>query len=70
MKFFMFFIFFLLLGGFFIIAEQGINLSNEGGIEIFFVSYGRWIEGLINNSQSVSGYVVKMDWLPSSEADG
>jgi len=69
MKFFMFLVFFLLLGGFFIIAENNIYLNESNGVSNFFSLYGAWIDGLVENSGVVSGYVVKMDWLPSSETE-
>lgn len=62
----MFLIFFLLLGGFFIIAENNIYLNESEGVGEFFSLYGEWIDGLVDNGGVVSGYVVKMGWLPDS----
>ena len=64
MKTIMFIIFFLFLGAFFIISEQNIKLNSIKNIEIFFDYYLSWIYGLIDNGKTVSGYVVKMEWLP------
>ncbi len=69
MKIFMFLIFFLLLGGFFIIAENNIQLNDSEGFGDFVGLYGEWIDGLVDNGGVVSGYVVKMGWLPGSEGD-
>ena len=60
----MFFIFFLLLGAFFIISEESIQLNSIDNIEFFFDSYFYWLDELIDNGKTVSGYVVGMQWLP------
>ena len=60
----MFIIFFLFLGAFFIISEQNIKLNGIKNIEIFFDYYLSWIYGLIDNGKTVSGYIVKREWLP------
>ena len=64
MKTIIFIIFFLFFGAFFIISEQNIKLNSIKNIEIFFDYYLSWIYGLIDNGKTVSGYVVKMEWLP------
>jgi len=64
MKLLMIFIFFLLLGVFFIIANENIHLNNSKERDKFFEKYENWIDGLIGNSKSVTGYLVKMEWLP------
>ena len=64
MKFLIFIVMFLLIGAFFIISEKNLHLNNKENLNSFFNAYGKWIDGLIGNSKVVSGYVVKMDWLP------
>lgn len=64
MKTLMILIFFLLLGGFFIISEENIKLNSVDNFEEFFVEYGNWVGKLGGNGKVVSGYVVKMEWLP------
>lgn len=64
MKVFMFIIMFLLIGAFFIISEENINLNHSEGRAKFFDLYGHWFDKLIDNGGVVSGYVVKMGWLP------
>jgi len=66
MKTFMFFIFFLLLGAFFIISEENIQLNSTDNIRIFFDSYFSWIDELTDNGKTVTGYVVGMQWLPEN----
>jgi len=64
MKILMFLVMFLLLGGFFIISQEGIAMNSVGGVDKFLDLYGVWIDGLVWNVRGVGGYVVKMGWLP------
>jgi len=64
MKTLMFIVMFLLIGAFFIISNQNIQLNSSENVELFFKKYARWIDDLIENGKVVSGYVVKMEWLP------
>jgi hypothetical protein len=64
MKLLMFFIFFLLLGGFFIISNEEIRLNNSRSFGEFSASYLNWLTGILDNAGSLTGYVVKMEWLP------
>ena len=61
----MFLIMFLLIGGFFIISNEKIKLDSRENIDYFFKLYSKWIDKLVGNSKTVSGYVVKMEWLPN-----
>ncbi len=70
MKSLMILIIFLLLGGFFIISNHELYLNNNEDVDEFLLSYADWIEGLIGNSKTVTGYLVKMDWMPEHEFDG
>ena len=60
----MFLIMFLLIGAFFIIANENIRLNNSENVDLFFSQYGEWIDSLFGNGKVVVGYVVKMEWLP------
>ena len=66
MKILMIFIMFLMLGGFFIISEEGLALNNGENVEEFFELYGKWVDSLAVNGKGVVGHVVKMEWLPES----
>jgi hypothetical protein len=66
MKFLVFFIFFLFLGGFFIVSEDKIHLNDSKELGLLFKSYTQWIDGLVLNSKTIGGYVVKMQWLPGN----
>jgi len=60
----MFLVFFLLIGAFFIISENNIQLNSTYNIQVFFNIFFSWIDGLSSNAKTVSGYVTGMDWLP------
>jgi hypothetical protein len=64
MKFLMFFIMFLLIGAFYIISEENLNLGVSEERLKFFSLYGEWFDKLGSNTGVVSGYVLKMQWLP------
>lgn len=66
MKVLMFLVMFLLLGGFFIISENGIRLNGIDGVDKFLSLYGGWVDGLVVKGFNVGGYVVKMGWLPEA----
>ena len=58
---------FLLVGGFFIISNENLALNSSENVGIFFSEYGEWIDSLFNNGKIVTGYVLKMGWLPGGE---
>jgi len=64
MKVFMFVILFLLIGAFFIISNENIRMNSSENVSSFFDLYGHWFDRLIGNGKSVSGFLVKMEWLP------
>jgi len=64
MKTLMFFIFFLLIGAFYIISNENIKMNSSENMNHFLDLYVSWFNKLIENGNVVSGYVVKMEWLP------
>lgn len=64
MKTLIFIIFFLFLGAFFILSEEEIKLNSKENFIIFLDSYKIWASELLNNGKTVSGYIIKMEWLP------
>ncbi len=70
MRILMIFIMFLMLGGFFIISNEGLALDSGENVDEFFKLYGGWIDSLAVNGQGMVGYVVKVEWLPSHEVGG
>jgi hypothetical protein len=67
MKTIIFILFFLLVGAFFIISNEQIKLNSAENIDMFFLSYARWVDSLLDNTKVVTGYVVKMEWLPGED---
>ncbi len=70
MKLLMLLVFFLLLGGFYIISEENIRLNSFENVDDFFVLYAKWADKIIENGRTVSGYIVKMEWLPGEGVVG
>jgi len=64
MKTFLFIMMFLFVGAFFIISNENIALNSSENMGIFFSEYGEWIDSLFDNGKVVTGYVLKMGWLP------
>ena len=67
MKVLIFVVLFLLIGAFFIISNENIKLNSQENVKFFFEAYGFWLDKLVDNGKTVSGYVVKMEWLPEDE---
>lgn len=65
MKILIFVILFLLIGAFFIISNENIRLNNSENVVEFLDKYGHWIDQLVDNGKTATGYVIKMEWLPS-----
>lgn len=57
-------IMFLLLGAFFIISNDNLHIGRSDELYKFGEKYYSWLLGLGKNVGSVSGYVVKFEWLP------
>lgn len=64
MKTIMIILIFLLIGAFFIIAQENLNLTENDSRAQFVKEYVSWFGDLFNNSKQVTSYVIKMDWLP------
>ena len=67
MKTFLFILMFLFVGAFFIISNENIALNSSENVGMFFEEYGGWIDSLFGNGKVVTGYVLKMEWLPGGE---
>ncbi len=67
MKIIMFLLLFLFVGGLFIISNQNLKLNNPENINLFFTEYKVWLNDLVDNSKTVSGFLIKMEWLPEVE---
>ena len=59
-------IMFFLLGAFFLISENKIALKYTSARQELGKLYYSWLSNLFDNSKSLMGYVVKLDWLPKN----
>ncbi len=64
MKLLMLIVIFFLIGAFFIISQENLHISDSTELNKFNTAYVSWLEDLSENFKQVTGYVVKMDWLP------
>jgi hypothetical protein len=65
MKIAMFFIFFLLFGAFYIISENNLALNTPEGVDSFISQYASWVDRIVGNGKSFTGYITKMEWIPN-----
>jgi hypothetical protein len=65
MKIWIFVMMFFLVGAFFIISENNLALGHEGNFSKFSSLYTSWLSQVFGNTFSLSGYIVKMEWLPN-----
>lgn len=60
---------FLLIGAFFIISQENLALKEKENIDKFVGDYYEWIGSIIDNTGSLTGYIIKMKWLPGEQLD-
>lgn len=68
MKTIMIIIMFFLVGAFFIVSENNLALNDQAKFNQFVGLYSSWLSQIFGNIGGVSGYVVKMDWLPGNSS--
>ncbi len=68
MKLITFIVMFLLIGAFFIISENKLALRDSENREKFADLYVSWTNRIFDNSKTMGGYVVKLDWLPEKSS--
>lgn len=64
MKIILFVILFIALCSLIIINNNDLKLSNQEDFEKFSDLYVQWFDKFYLNLQNVTGYVVKMSWVP------
>lgn len=64
MKIILFVILFIVLCSLIIINNNDLKLSNQEDFEKFSDLYTQWFDKFYLNMQNVTGYVVKMSWVP------
>ncbi|MBM3232773.1 hypothetical protein FJZ18_01245 [Candidatus Pacearchaeota archaeon] len=55
---------FLLLGGFFIISNEGLHVQKTDERNVFIEKYSLWIIKLVSQAATITGNALKLDWLP------
>ena len=66
MRIMLFVIKFFLLGAFFIIGNQNLALSHPENRQAFITQYQDWIYDVASNLNSLTGYIVRVEWLPQT----
>lgn len=59
---------FLCIGAFFIISNNNLHLAKHEEASAFYGLYYQWMGSIFDNVKSISGYVIKSEWLPVSNA--
>lgn len=55
---------FLLVGAFFIISNNNLRLGDSEQRGEFMKLYYAWFFKIFDNTKTITGYVVNLDWLP------
>ena len=55
---------FFVISALMIISNNDLAMLEKGNIEKFSELYGTWINQIYLNFQTMTGEVVKLDWLP------
>lgn len=58
------FIIFFFLSALFIISNNNLAMHKQENLLKFSQIYLGWLEGIYSNVVKVTGYVVKLDWIP------
>jgi hypothetical protein len=66
MKLTMGIVMFLLIGAFFIISNNNLHMLEQGSLSSFISIYVSWVGEIFDNGAQLSGYVVKLDWMPKT----
>ncbi len=64
MRTLIFIIVFFLVAALFIISENNLSLKDEQSRQELQVKYYSWLNKTFVNVKGLTGYVVKLDWLP------
>lgn len=64
MKFILIVLMFFTLSALLIISNNDLALYERENYEIFIYSYTEWLNNLFENSQKITGEVIRLDWLP------
>jgi len=68
MKIYMLIVIFILLGAFYIVSEKNLSLASAQDRIEFGKAYISWYGHLFENAKQISGYIIKLDWLPKQNS--
>jgi hypothetical protein len=57
---------FLIMGALFIVSNNNLAMYKQENIVNFVDLYLTWINNLSSNLYSLTGDIIKLDWVPSS----
>ena len=69
MRITLFVIKFLLLSAFFIVSNQNLALIDGDNRQEFITQYQHWIYVVAGHIGSLTGYIVKVEWLPQTNQE-
>ncbi|MFW6025029.1 MAG: hypothetical protein ACOCRX_01675 [Candidatus Woesearchaeota archaeon] len=64
MKLITYILIFLLFGAFLIQVNYEFNLKDKEDQRGFLYHFGSWVSNLFSNVKTLTGYAIRMDWLP------
>ena len=67
MKILMFIVMLLFVGAFFIISQDNLSLKEQENRHILAEKYYAWTQSIFSQAGELTGYVVRMNWLPDKE---
>jgi len=65
MKIILFVLMFLVIGALLILSNNNLPLYKDENISQFKILYIQWLDDVYQNTQSITGNVIGMKWLPS-----
>jgi len=64
MKIFITILMFFIIGALFIIGNNSLSLHDPENISNFYNFYLEWLNEIYINTQTITGEIVKQNWLP------
>ena len=56
----------LVVSALFLVSNYNLHLADQHERQVFLNLYSSWMGDLYQNLRSLTGYVVKFEWLPSN----
>lgn len=64
MKIILFVLMFLVIGALLILSNNNLPLYKDENISQFKILYTQWLDGVYQNTWSITGNAVNMKWMP------